>query len=127
MAVKCLNFSANFDIIIHMRVIRKFIDWEATGNKLYRLRSDNANLRRFVCSAIRKGSDMCANYSDCENCSDRYMDHNISRPEIAAVFGVSDSVINNWERGKTAVGVENLLFYCQMAEVTLDDILVFQK
>ena len=111
-----------------MKVIRKFIDWEATGDKLFRLRSDNADLRRFVCSSLRRDSDKCNRGSgDCEHCTNKYMDKNISRPELAKVFGVSDSVINNWESGRTPVGVEDLLFYCQMAKVTMDDILVFQK
>ena len=111
-----------------MKVFRKFIDWELTGNKLFRLRSDNAALRRFVCSALRRQSGKCNNGSgDCENCTDKYMDKNISRPELAEVFGVSDSVINNWECGRTAIGLEDILFYCQIANVTLDDIIVYQK
>lgn len=111
-----------------MRVIRNFIDWEATGNKLYRLRSDNPNLRRFVCSALRKENGSCNNGSgDCENCTDKYMDKNISRPELSEVFGVSDSVINNWESGRTEIGIEDVLFYCQIANVKLEDILVFRK
>lgn len=111
-----------------MKIIRKFIDWEATGNKLYRLRSDNAALRRFVCSVLRKESDKCNNDSgDCENCTDKYMDKSISRTELGDVFGVTESVINNWESGRTEVGIEDLLFYCKIANVALDDILVFQK
>lgn len=124
----CLNYATKFAIIKYMKVIRKFIDWEATGNKLFRLRSDNANLRRFVCSALRKESDRCnSDFGNCENCTDKYMDRSISRPELAEVFGVSESVINNWESGRTEIGIEDLLFYCQLANVELDDILVFQK
>lgn len=111
-----------------MKTVRKIIDWEATGNKLYRLRSDSVYLRRFVCSALRKDSGDCNNKSgDCDLCTDKYMDKNISRPELAQVFGVSENVINNWERGKTMVGVEDLLFYCQIAKVPLDEILVYHK
>ena len=111
-----------------MKIIRKFVDWQATGNKLYRLRSDNEHLRRFVCSALRKGSDKCNNVrDDCDNCTNEHMDKNISRMELAEVFGVTDSVINNWESGRTEVGIEDLLFYCQIARVTLDDILVYRK
>lgn len=111
-----------------MKFERKFIDWEATGNKLYRLRSDNEHLRRFVCSALRKNSDKCNNDSySCENCTNKYMDKSISRPEIATVFCVSESVISNWESGRTKIGIEDLLLYCEMAKVTLDDILVYQK
>lgn len=111
-----------------MKVKRKFIDWCATGNKLFRLRSDNRSLRRFVCSALRQGTEKCANrLADCETCEDKYMDRSISRPELAEVFGVSESVINNWETGRTEIGVEDLLFYCQIAQVQLEDILVFIK
>lgn len=111
-----------------MKIVRKLIDWEATGNKLYRLRSDNEHLRRYVCSALRSEENTCDNSPhDCDNCTDKYMDKNISRPELAKVFAVSESVINNWESGKTKIGIEDLLFYCQIAEVTLDDILVHIK
>lgn len=111
-----------------MKTVRKFIDWEATGNKLFRLRSDNANLRRYVCSMLKKSTFKCNNNTgNCYACDDRYMDKSISRPELAAVFGVGESVINNWESGKTPVGVEDLLFYCQIAQVKMDEILVFKN
>lgn len=109
-----------------MKVTRKFIDWTQTGNKLFRLRSDNANLRHFVCRALRHGTSLCDNDSNCDNCGDVYMDRSISRSELAEVFGVSESVINNWETGRTNIGIEDLLFYCQIAEVGLDDILVYR-
>ena len=53
------------------------------------------------------------------------MDTNISRTELAKIFNVSDSVIFNWENGITPVDLEDMLFYCQLAEVTLDDIVVY--
>lgn len=109
-----------------MKIARNFIDWNATGNRLYRLRSDNPHLRRYVCSAIKRDTDKCNGDGACEKCSDRYMDRSISRPELALVFGVSESVINNWEMGRTQIGIEDLLFYCQIAQVKLEDILVFQ-
>ena len=111
-----------------MIVKREFIDWEATGNSLFRLRSDNSCLRRYVCSVIKKDTDSCNNpYGDCDTCVDRYVDKSISRSELAKVFGVSESVINNWESGRTEVGIEDLLLYCRIAQVKLEDILVFQK
>ncbi|MDE7296682.1 MAG: helix-turn-helix domain-containing protein [Clostridia bacterium] len=111
-----------------MKVIRKFIDWDATGNKLFRLRSDNSHLRRYVCSMLKKNTNKCnSKTGDCETCEDKYMDKNISRSELAQVFGVSDSVINNWETGRTEIGIEDLLFYCQIAQVSLEDILVYHK
>lgn len=113
---------------MRMKILRKFIDWKTTGTNLYRLRSDNASLRRYVCSAHRKNTDRCTNDSyDCDSCTNVHMDKNISRLELAQVFGVSENVINNWESGRTAIGIEDLLFYCQIANVTLDDILVYQK
>ncbi len=55
------------------------------------------------------------------------MDTSISRPELAAMFHVSESVIFNWENGKTPVSLENMLFYCQLADVKLKEILVFEE
>ncbi len=95
---------------------------------MFRLRSDNALLRRYVCSVLRAGTDKCESAApSCDECDDMYMDRSISRPELAQVFGVSDSVINNWESGRTEIGIEDLLFYCQIAHVSLDDILVYVK
>lgn len=109
-----------------MKTEQRYVDWEATGNKLFRLRSDNANLRRYVCRALRK--DNCASKAQsCETCEEKYMDRSISRSELAKVFNVSESVINNWETGRTEVGVDNLMFYCHIAQVKLEDILVFFK
>lgn len=110
-----------------MKIFRRLIDWEATGNKLFRLRSDNPHLRKYVCSEVKKDTEKCNGDGDCENCTDRHIDKNISRPELAAVFRVSDSVINNWETGRTQIGIEDLLFYCQIAQVKLEDILVFRE
>ena len=111
-----------------MRIVRKFIDWEATGNKLFNLRRNNDYLRRTVCSMLRKDTDKCnSDTGDCETCNYKYMDKSISCPELAEVFGVSANVITNWESAKTHIGIEDLLFYCQISHVTLDEILVFHK
>ncbi len=108
-----------------MKIVRSFIDWEATGNKLFRLRSDNPHLRKYVCSVLKKDTDKCKGDGNCENCKDMYVDKSISRPELAEVFGVGESVINNWETGRTQIGIEDLLFYCQIAQVEIEDILIF--
>lgn len=111
-----------------MEIKRAFIDWEATGNKLFRLRNDNARLRKYVCSMIKRNTSKCNNQlGTCDNCEERYVDKSISRSELSEVFGVSENVINNWESGRTEVGIEDLLFYCQIAEVSLEDILVYYK
>lgn len=110
-----------------MEVIRKQIDWEATGNKLFRLRADSRELRRFVCSMRWKKLGKCENKSgDCENCTDKFMDKSISRNELAEVFYSTEAIIGNWEAGKTEVGIEDLLFYCRIANVNLEDILVYK-
>ena len=101
---------------------RKRINWKKTGKNLQLLRSDNLSLRRNVCRTLNISKAECS--GDCKTC--RYeMDNNISRIELAEVFNVSDSVIFNWENGKTPVTIEDILFYCQIADVDLYDILVF--
>lgn len=42
-------------------------------------------------------------------------------------FNASDSVIFNWKNGIMPVDLEDMLFYCQLAEVTLDDIIVYDR
>ena len=109
----------------YMRIVRQFVDWEATGNKLFNLRRNNEYLRRYVCSMLRKDTIKCTNIAgDCETCTFRDMDNSISCPELAEVFGVSSNVINNWEKARSHISIENLLFYCQIAHVKLDDIVV---
>lgn len=101
---------------------RKFIDWKKTGKNLQLLREDNGNLRRCVCGALKSDKLDCG--ANCNEC--RYeMDNHISRKELSEVFGVSESVIFNWENGRTAVDYENLLFYSQLAQTPLDEVIVF--
>ncbi len=108
-----------------MKVIqRKFIDWKKTGRNLQLLREDNIELRRQVCGALKHDKGDCS--GECAEC--RYeMDNHISRKELADVFGVSESVIFNWENGRTVVDYENLLFYSQITKIPLDGIVVFIK
>ncbi len=101
---------------------RKVINWAKTGFKLEVLRRENIHLRRVACK--QKGE--CGKNGDCENCIYE-MDRATSREELAAVFNVSESVIFNWENGRTPIGVEDLLFYAQIARVSIGDILVFEK
>jgi len=107
-----------------MVIKRKYIDWEKTGKNLQLLRNDNVNLRRETCRVNNLRKDECE--GNCEEC--RYeMDSNISRKELAQLFGVSDNVIYSWETGRTPIGLEDLLFYCQIARVKLEDVIVFTK
>lgn len=104
------------------RVQRQFIDWKKTGKNLQLLRESNGNLRRSVCNALKRDKADCD--GECETC--RYeIDSHISRKELAEVFGVSESVIFNWESGRTAVGYEDLLFYGQLAQIELGELAVF--
>ncbi len=101
---------------------RRYIDWEKTGKNLQLLRCDNINLRRNVCRENRYELGECE--GDCETC--RFdMDSSISRTELARVFSVSESVIFNWESGKTPVSVEDLLFYAEITGRGIDEILIF--
>ena len=79
---------------------RRFIDWEKTGRALELLRGDNLNLRRYVCHEL-----------NCEN---------------GNVFHVSENVVANWEHGITPVGLDDLLFYCEIAQVALEDIIAYR-
>ncbi len=101
---------------------RRYINWEKTGKNLQFLRADNLALRKKVCYALNYDKGECS--GNCKNCKFD-MDTNISRTELAKIFSVSDSVIFNWENGITPVDLEDMLFYCQIAELTLDDILVY--
>ncbi len=104
------------------KIERQYIDWEKTGRNLQLLRADNLTLRKNVCYAIKYAKGDCA--GDCDHC--RYdMDMNISRAELARVFNVSENVVANWESGRTQVGLEDMLFYCRIAGVTLDDIIEY--
>lgn len=103
---------------------RHHIDWKKTGKNLQLLRNDNVNLRREVCRANNLHKDECG--GDCEDCRFE-MDSNISRKELALLFGVSDNVIYSWETGRTPIGLEDLLFYCQISKSGLEEIVVFTE
>lgn len=101
---------------------RRYINWKKTGRNLKMLRMDNLILRRNVCYKLNYDKGECS--GECEKC--KYdMDTSISRAELAKIFFVTDSVITNWESGRTRVDLEAMLFYCQIAGVTLEDIIVY--
>lgn len=101
---------------------RRTIDWLKTGRNLQLLRNDNINLRRTVCRELNLDKGECS--GNCDAC--RYeMDKSISRAELSKVFNVSESVIFNWENGKTPVSVEDALLYCDVCGLELEDIIVF--
>ena len=104
------------------KIHRKFINWKKTGKVLQLLREDNIELRRAVCGALKHDKDDCGGV--CSTCKYE-LDNHISRKELSEVFGVSESVIFNWENGRTAVDYENLLFYAQLTKLKLDEIVIF--
>ena len=104
------------------RIARKFIDLKKTGRNLQLLREDNVELRRAVCGALKHDKGDCG--GECTHCRFE-MDNHISRKELSDVFGVTENVIFNWETGRTAVSYEDLLFYAQLSQTELDDIVVF--
>ena len=103
---------------------RKTVDWVKTGLNLKLLRQDNITLRKNSCRGRKFKAGECE--GKCDVC--RFdMDHSISRAELARDFGVSENVIYSWECGRTPVGVEDLLFYCDLTGVSIFDILVFKS
>lgn len=102
---------------------RKHIDWEKTSRNLQMLRYDNMSLRRNVCRAFKSRNDDCSG-ANCDDCKFD-MDNNISRRELAEVFGVTDSVITNWESNRSQPNIDDLIFYSQICQVDLFDILIF--
>lgn len=104
------------------KVKKKFIDWDKTAKNLKLLRNDNLDLRRYVCSELNYGKSDCS--GDCDNCKFE-MDHNISQTELAKVFRVSESMVANWENGKSRPSLDDLIFYSDICKIGLYDIIVF--
>lgn len=102
---------------------RRTVDWAKTGRNLQLLRNDNIDLRRTVCRELNLDKGECS--GECSTCRFE-MDKSISRAELAKVFSVSESVIFNWESGKTPVSIEDILLYCEVCKVDLWDIIVFE-
>ena len=101
---------------------RRYIDWSKTAKNLKLLRQDNINLRRYVCSQLYYGKRDCA--ATCEECKFG-MDHSISQAELAKVFCVSESMVVNWENSKSRPQLDDLIFYGQICEINLSEVIVF--
>lgn len=103
---------------------KKIIDWNKTAKNLKLLRNDNLNLRRYVCWELKFEDANCS--GDCLHC--KYdMDNRISQAELAQVFNVSENMIVNWENSKSRPSLEDLIFYSDICELNLYDIIVFEK
>ncbi len=105
-------------------ITRKYIDWDKTAKNLKMLRLDNLNLRRYVCSRIHRKEWECE--QDCDGCRFE-MDNAISQRELALVFNVSENLVVNWENGKTQPKTEDLIFYSQLCDIDLFDVIVLQQ
>lgn len=105
------------------QIERKYVDWQKTAINLRLLRQDNLNLRRYVCRAIRVKNEECDGTS-CDSCKFE-MDPSISRAELATVFNVSESVVFNWENGKSLPTLDDLIFYAQICGLDLFDVVIF--
>lgn len=103
---------------------REIIDWSKTGKRLRTLRERNLSLIRYTCFVCHYKEENCD--GKCESCDfDKDLDRSITRDELAKVFGVTATIINNWEMGNTPVPLDDLLFYCQIAKQELREIIVF--
>ena len=105
------------------KLTRTRIDWKKTGIRLRNLRDHNPELQRYACWVNHAEDGRCL--GDCQGC-DLEMDRNVSRAELAAVFHTTESVIANWESGRTSPELEDLFFYAALCRLTLEDILVFE-
>ena len=103
---------------------RKFVDRKKTGKNLQLLREHNLELRRFVCGALKHDKSDCS--GQCKSCKFE-MDNHISRSELAEMFGVSESVIFNWESGRTMVSYEDLLLYAQLTGLKMSEIVILME
>lgn len=107
---------------------RKAINWIKTGKKLEHLRRHDVKLIKKVCAYCRSKDDSknyCEGGKKCETCTFE-MDNHISRSELArSVAGWSDSQVTNWEDARSIISIEDLFVYCQLCEISLEDILVF--
>ena len=75
-----------------------------------------------MCSHLYYGKRDCV--EDCAKCKFD-MDHSISQAELAKVFNVSESIVVNWENSKSRPQLDDLIFYSQICEIDLYDVIVF--
>ncbi len=99
----------------------KYIDWAKTAVNLKLLRRDDITLRRNVCHIL--SSDCSGECADCKF----DMDHLISQAELAQVFKVPENRIVNWENGKSKPQLEYILYYCDLSEKAMGEVVVFAR
>ena len=106
-----------------MAIKRRSIDWKKTGEKLKDIRLTNDALKSFVCHAHNKNTPQCDD--DCFNCCFG-MCYFISRRELGEAFGVSDSVVLNWEHGRSAMFYEDLELYARIIGFSIEALLCYK-
>lgn len=107
-------------------ITQKRVNWRATGRKLEELRRANRFLRENVCYYNKSRIEKTTCKSECCDCATQ-IDNSISRRELGDLFGLSPTVIGNYETGRSFVPYEVLLFYCQLSGLKLEDIIVFEE
>ena len=105
------------------RIERRRIDWRRTGIRLKNLRDHHPALQRYACYINHLSDADCS--GECETC-EFDLDRNVSRAELSRVFATTESVIANWESGRTSPELEDLLYYAALCGIALEDILVFE-
>lgn len=107
-------------------ISRRQIDWKKTGERLQDIRDNDISLRRYVCQSLfpKRPDKFLCDGSECKDCTSR-LDPFISRKELAQVFNVSPSLIENWEYARSVPSLEDLYYYCDICGITLEEILVF--
>lgn len=105
------------------RIERRRIDWRRTGIRLKNLRDHHPTLQRYTCYINHAAEGNCS--GECETC-EFDLDRNVSRAELARVLATTESVIANWESGRTSPELEDLLYYTALCGIALEDILVFE-
>ena len=109
-----------------------YIDYEYVGRKLCDLRQSNSNLLKYVCYSLNEerlanvdkwdaSSAVCTRDMKCDDCH-RPVEREVSQNELARVLGVSKTMVSNWESGRTSVDLCYLLAYCELCDVTLEEI-----
>lgn len=99
------------------------VDWDATAKNLAYLRTSNDNLKRNVCRILNKD---CA--GSCLKCSPiNRINMRVEQKELGEVFFTGSTTIANWENGRSKPSIEQILYYKELCETELDQILIFTK
>lgn len=102
-----------------MEIKKRCVDWQKTAAKLRWLREHDLTFKRNVCDLLELNRDKCC--ADCANCN-IYETRSISRQKLAEAFCVHADTIIMHEYSLLRVPMEDLLFYAQLAETIVENI-----